>query len=107
MAKGADSKNKVYEKVMELFPGSFLYNRNKELRIPMIEEGEEIQIKMVLTVSKTIVEKETEEGSFPAPLEKENSIGSVDLPWDTKDTRAEVTEEEKQNIQTLMTKLGL
>ena len=44
MAKGAISKIEITKKILEMFEGSFTYNGGKEIRIPLIEEGEEIQI---------------------------------------------------------------
>jgi hypothetical protein len=102
MAKGAKVKAKVYKKILEMFPGSFMYNSDKELRIPVTEDGEPIQLKLTLTVSKTPVENdnavaaatEQEEGSFPSP------VGSpVATP--------QVSDEEKQTLQAMMERLGL
>ena len=99
MAKGAKVKAEVYKKILEMFPGSFMYNSDKELRIPMMEDGEPIQLKLTLTVSKTPVENdnaagERDEGSFPAP------VGS---PAATP----QVSDEEKQTLQAMMERLGL
>lgn len=102
MAKGAKVKAEVYKKILEMFPGSFMYNSDKELRIPVTEDGEPIQLKLTLTVSKTPVENdnavataaEQDEGSFPSP------VGS---PAATP----QVSDEEKQTLQAMMERLGL
>ncbi len=99
MAKGAKVKAEVYKKILEMFPGSFMYNSDKELRIPMEEDGESIQLKLTLTVSKTPVENDNaagaqDEGSFPAP------VGS---PAATP----QISDEEKQTLQAMMERLGL
>lgn len=68
MAKGALSKEIVMKKILETFPGAFVYD--KELRIPMIEGGEEVQIKVALTCAKTNVEMGGDTatpGDFPPP----------------------------------------
>lgn len=68
MAKGALSKEIVMKKILETFPGAFVYD--KELRIPMIEGGEEVQIKVALTCAKTNVEIGGDTaipGDFPPP----------------------------------------
>jgi hypothetical protein len=68
MAKGALSKEIVMKKILETFPGAFVYD--KELRIPMIEGGEEVQIKVALTCAKTNVEiggDTATPGDFPPP----------------------------------------
>lgn len=68
MAKGALSKEIVMKKILETFNGAFVYD--KELRIPMIEGGEEVQIKVALTCAKTNVEiggDTATPGDFPPP----------------------------------------
>lgn len=68
MAKGALSKEIVMKKILETFNGAFVYD--KELRIPMIEGGEEVQIKVALTCAKTNVEMGGDTatpGDFPPP----------------------------------------
>lgn len=102
MAKGAKVKAEVYKKILEMFPGSFMYNSDKELRIPMMEDGEPIQLKLTLTVSKTPVENdnaaaaagERDEGSFPAPVRSPAAT-------------PQVSDEEKQTLQAMMERLGL
>ena len=43
MARGAESKAKVTQTILETFEGSFEYG--KELRIPIMENGERVEIK--------------------------------------------------------------
>ena len=52
MAKGAIVKEQTYSKMMEYFPGSFMYNDGKEIRIPFKEDGKDIQLKIVATCAK-------------------------------------------------------
>ena len=66
--KGTLSKEIVMKKILETFNGAFVYDR--ELRIPMIEGGEEVQIKVALTCAKTNVEiggDTATPGDFPPP----------------------------------------
>lgn len=99
MAKGSESKNVVTNKILEMFEGAFIYG--KEIRIPMTENGERVEIKVALTCAKVNVgggnegsmENEAPASAFPsAPISNE-----ITQP----------TEEEKKNIQELMSKLGL
>jgi len=53
-ARGAESKEKITQKILETFPGSFIYE--KEIRVPVMENGEQVQIKVVLTCAKVNVE---------------------------------------------------
>ena len=52
MAKGQKSKEAVIEKILSNFEGAFLYNGNKEIRIPRTDDGELVQIKIVITCAK-------------------------------------------------------
>lgn len=92
MAKGAVAKQEVLAKLKEVFPDAFEYG--KEFRIPMIEDGQRVEIKIALTCAKTNV------GGDGDSVE---SVGEV--PASTP-TSIEPTEEEKQNIADLMSKLG-
>jgi hypothetical protein len=99
MARGSQSKEIVTKKILETFSGSFQYD--KEIRIPLMEEGELIQLKCVLTCAKVNVEPN----------------GDVALPGDTEvaptvqtnntEVTAEITQEEKNNIKKLMQMLNL
>ena len=95
-ARGAESKAKIIEKILATFENSFQYD--KEVRIPMYENGELIQIKLTLTAAKTNVENETK-SSFPAATDnkRENIVPPI----------AEPTDEEKQTLEDLISKLGL
>ena len=52
MAKGQYSKQIIIEKILEEFDGAFDCGDGKELRIPMTEDGAEVQIKVALTCAK-------------------------------------------------------
>lgn len=92
--KGAESKKEIINKILETFKDSFIY-AGKELRIPMDENGERVEIKVALTCAKTNVGGddggECAECAIPAPS------GETAAP----------TEEEKQNIANLMERLGI
>lgn len=92
MAKGAIAKQEVLTKLKEVFPDAFEYG--KEFRIPMMEDGQRVEIKVALTCAKTNV------GGDGDSVE---SVGEI--PASTP-TSIEPTEEEKQNIADLMSKLG-
>ena len=52
MARGQIAKAEIQKKILNNFEGSFLYNDGKEIRIPIQENGEDIQIKVTLTAAK-------------------------------------------------------
>lgn len=92
MAKGAQSKAKLIEKLKEIYPDSIEYG--KEFRIPFEEDGQRVEIKVALTCAKTNV------GGDGDSVE---SVGEVPA---SAPASTEPTEEEKQNIADLMSKLG-
>lgn len=98
MAKGAIAKKEIMQKIIEMFPGSFLYNNDKEVRINSTEEGNPIQIKITLTCAKTPVENENGSGIF-----KTNNSNVIEFKNDTPESDIiEPTEEEKANLKTLL-----
>lgn len=102
MARGAESKLKVQKQILEAFPGSFLYNDAKEIRIPMSEGGEVVQIKVALTCAKENVEIGTDTampGDFPAP--------KMTAPTPERMEPVTVSVEEKQKVADLLKSLGL
>ena len=103
-AKGSILKQEVAEKILAAFPGSFLYNDGKEIRINGTENGESLQIKVALTCAKVAVE-----GGDDTILPGEKAAATADV----KSTRTnekvpqEPTAEEKERLTTLLNKLGL
>ena len=91
MAKGAESKKLVFEKMLATFPGSFMADE-KTLRIPMQENGEVVEIKVALTAAKDIL------GETPA---------AVIAPTSVTPESVMPTEEEKATVAKLVESLGL
>ena len=101
MARGTESKNIITAKLLETFAGSFIYDKN--VIIPMVENGESLQIKIALTCAKTNVES----GMDNAIPGAEMSSTTVAPKAIDNHGVAEVTEEEKQNVLKAMKALGL
>lgn len=104
MARGAISKETVTKKILETFQNSFIYD--KEIRVPMVEDGTEIQIKITLTAAKTNVEVG---GDNAIPGAATAVSGSVDGPSVVSNVSQEIkpTEEEKERVKALMESLNL
>ena len=100
-ARGSESKNIIIAKLLETFAGSFIYDKN--VIIPMVENGESLQIKIALTCAKTNVES----GMDNAIPGAEMSCTTVAPKTIDNHGVAEVTEEEKQNVLKAMKALGL
>ena len=101
MARGAVSKTKATEMILKAFPGSFTYD--KEIRIPFQEDGEEIQLKCVLTCAKVNVELN---GDVAIPGEVSADINFEDSK-SIEQKIVEPTQEEKDNVKKLMETFGL
>ena len=103
-AKGAESKSLVTKKILEIFPNAFLYNSDKEIRIPLTEQGEAIEIKVVLSCAKTPVREaailDWSGNSSTAPAADPASAPSEVAP-------PQISEEDRRKVQELMAKLGL
>lgn len=100
MAKGAASKELVAKKILETFQGAFEYG--KELRIPLTEGGEQVQIKVTLTCAKENVECGADNaipGDFPAP--------KMTAPTPERTAPVQPSESEKQAVADLLKSLGL
>lgn len=94
-AKGIGSKCIIFNKLKEIYPNSFWEDENKILRIPMNEGGTPIEIKVTLTAAKNILGSGAVESAFPTASEP-----VVEKP-------VEMTEEEKENVATLLASLNL
>ena len=94
-ARGAWSKEQVWNKILETFPGSFV--NEKEIRIPMIENGDRIEIKVTLTAAKTNV------GGDATNEAVQGTEAAVSAPTEVLPP----SEEEKAQVNNLLAKLGL
>lgn len=99
--KGTLLKKEITDKILATFEGSFLYNDGKEIRIPGLEDGQELQVKVALTCAKTNVSPNGENA-----LPGEDTITEVSVS-NTSQVSTEVTQEEKDNIKKMMEVLGL
>ena len=97
MARGQNSKQDATQKILQLFPGSFVYE--KEIRLPYTEEGEAIQLKCVLTCAKTNV---GENEDIVIPGETKETVNTTQ-----ENTNVEPTQEEKDNVKNLLESFGL
>jgi hypothetical protein len=102
MAKGQIAKAEIFKKILENFDGAFIYNDGKEIRIPIMENGEEVQIKVTLTAAKENVNP-GDDNALPGDSATEQK---VDTNTSVSNT-VEPSIEEQQNINDLLKALGL
>lgn len=97
--KGADSKEIIFKKLTQVFPGSFM--DDKVLRIPMTENGEPLEIKVALTCAKDILGDGVAASAFPdnrAAAAPSLAISEADI---------EPSEDEKNNVAKMLESLNL
>ena len=99
--KGTVLKKEITDKILATFEGSFLYNDGKEIRIPGLEDGQELQVKVALTCAKTNVSPNGENALPGEDISTEAPASNV------SQTSTEITQEEKNNIKKMMEVLGL
>ena len=92
-ARGTISKEIITKKILETFEGSFIVD-GKEIRIPIVENGEAIEIKVALTCAKVNV------GGGAGSVSAE--VG----PALNTESR-EITKEEVSEVRDIIDKLGL
>ena len=99
MAKGQIIKQEILNKMLEVFPGSFMQD-DKILRIPVEEGGEPVEIKVTLTAAKDLL-------AGGGSLDWSDSTDKKDAGTVASPLTTEPTEEEKQNVQRMLEKLGM
>ena len=103
-ARGSVLKQEVATKILAAFPGSFLYNDGKEIRINGIEDGQNLQIKVTLTCAKVAVEG-GEDNILPG--ENIGTVSSIQTSKTVEKVPQEPTNEEKERLKTLLNQLGM
>lgn len=101
MAKGAIAKAEIQKRILATFEGAFLYNDGKEIRVPMMENGEQVQIKVALTCAKENVVMGADvalPGDFPTPKNE---------PVTEEPKTIAPSADEKKAVADLFKKLGL
>lgn len=111
-AKGSQLKIEVGNKIIELFGDSAFWNgEGKELRINGKENGEELQIKVALTVSKTAIEPGAADAVPGGKAVSTAAVPSGNAPSFPEPAatgeKVEVSEAEKAAVADLMASLGL
>lgn len=94
MARGAEAKAIITQKILETFEGSFPYD--KEIRIPIQENGELVQIKVTLTAAKVNVENGGD-----------NAVPAVAESASASNQNLMITEQEKEETRELLESLNL
>lgn len=111
MAKGAIAKAEAAKKLAAAFGEDFLGEYDKKYYINSYENGEKVQIAISMTCPKTPVEFTTTVGTVKSQDEDWNfddeSAAAPSMAAVVPDRPVEITQEERNNIEELMKRLGL
>lgn len=102
MAKGAQAKQEIFNKLLEIFPNSFMQD-DKILRIPMVEGHDNVEIKVTLTAAKDILGAG---GGAPQSTEEFDWSSNSDSGIEAA-TATTLSDEEKDNIKKMIEALNL
>lgn len=103
MAKGAKAKENVIAKIKEVFGSDYIGESNSKYYIWANDGGEKVQIAISLTCPKIQLETVDVNAAFGDGMDFE--APQVVAP--TKFVPAEITQEEKDNLEEMMKHLGL
>lgn len=109
-SRGSILKQEIAQKILAAFPGSFLYNDGKEIRINGVEDGVQLQVKCVLTCAKTPVDNIVISADISQTGDNE-VVQTVNVGMNPPVTGEKIpnepSKEEKERLATLISKLGL
>ena len=102
-ARGSIAKEQITNQILSNFSGAFKHE--KEIRIPVMENGELIQIKCVLTAAKINVEAGSDT-AVPGTITPVAQKPTATLEKNEPKTLVEPTAEEKANVSKFLNMLG-
>lgn len=108
MAKGAEAKQRIADKMAEVFGSDWIGEYEKKYYIWSSENNERIQVAISMTCPKVPIEV-SETTNITSEDNSNWNWGNSSTSNTTPSTQAsaEITEEEKKNLADLMAKLGL
>lgn len=102
-AKGTIAKQKVAQKIAEIFGADFVGEIDKKLYLWSEENGEKIQVAISMTCPKNPIAS----AESVTPIASNENWNFEDMPQAAPTPKVEITKEEEKNIADLMAKLGL
>ena len=105
MVRGTESKEKIFAKLMEVYPNAFFEDEGKILRVPMDESGSRVEIKVTLTAAKTNLKSDSATSAFPQENLEQSDF--MPQPAQPSSSSIEISQEEKNNVAKLIKSLNL
>lgn len=106
-ARGTEAKNKIVQKMAEIFGDDWIGQVENKYYIWSNEDGERIQIAIALTCPKNPVDVETKTIKTKESSEMNFAEMRPDEVPTSRPAKAEISESERENIAELMRRLGL
>lgn len=91
-AKGTLAKSQILQKIKEIYPDAF--EMGKDLRIPLEENGEQVEIKISMTCAKDLM------AATPAQGESNEDQKKTEVAF------ADVTQTQKEDVSNMLKALG-
>ena len=107
MARGSEAKEKITQKIIEIFGQDCSFEHDKKLYINTTEGGSPIQICITMTCPKTPVGNVNAAVTSAAVTNAFDAFGAVTENVPESFKPAEITPEERQTVQDIMKRLGL
>jgi hypothetical protein len=104
MAKGANAKVQVINKIAQAFGSDYIGECDKKVYVWADDGGERVQIAITLTCPKNQINAEDATGAS-APVG--GALNFEDMPVARPVSKTEITQEEMDRVDELMKKLGL
>lgn len=108
MAKGAEAKQRIADKMAEVFGSDWIGEYEKKYYVWSSENNERVQVAISMTCPKVPIEVS---GTTNITLDDNSNWdwgnSSTNNTISSAQVSAEITEEEKKNLADLMAKLGL
>ena len=100
-AKGTIAKENAIAKIKEIFGNDYVGVVDKKVYVWSYENGERVQIAISMTCPKVPIDNPEQEETYYS------SSSVLDFEASAPIIKAEITQEEKDNIAALMERLGL
>lgn len=108
MAKGGTSKDKVIDALKAALPEHWVGMDDKKRAVfEFVEDGEPIQVAVALSCPKTLIPRQgTPTPTITTPSSDAGAFVTTEAAAKEKE-RLEISDEERKNVDTLLTNLGI
>lgn len=108
MPRGDNTKNKISEKIKDIFKDEFVcIDDKKRIVLEFTEMNEPIQVAVALSCPKTLIPRQgTPTPTITTPSSDAGAFVTAEAAAKEKG-KLEISDEERKNVDTLLTNLGI